>query len=289
MLRVFTDTDTEFTPKDCEKYGFDLISMPYELEGNLQYPFVSWKDFDSKTYYDTLRGGTLPTTSAINQEEYIKHFEPVFAKGDDILYIHFSSNMSASFGFMKNALDELLAKYPERKFYAIDTMSITIGSYIIVDELGQMYKNGATAEEMVEWAEKEKFHFACYFFADDLKFFRKSGRVSGLASMFGNLIGIRPIIVIDETGKMRSIDKTRGRMNAINYLVNKVEELGDDVLNHKVVIGHTDAQELVDELKNQLREKYGEKLEIAEICVNPTVGGHCGPNAVGVAFHSIHR
>ena len=289
MLRVFTDTDTEFTPKDCKKYGFELISMPYELEGKLEYPFASWEEFDAKTYYDTLRSGKIPTTSAINQEEYIKYFEPVFAKGDDILYIHFSSAMSASFGFMKNALDELLAKYPERKFYAIDTMSITIGSYIIVDELGQMYAKGAKAEEMVAWAEKEIQHFACYFFADDLKFFRKSGRVSGLASMLGNLIGIRPIIVIDEAGVMRSIDKTRGRMNAINYLVNKVEELGSDVKNHKVIIGHTDAQELVDELKNQLYDKYGKDLEIVDICVNPTVGGHCGPNGVGVAFHSIHR
>jgi len=289
MFKVFVDTDEEVTLQKAQEYGFNLISMPYELNGVLYYPYKTLEPFDYKGYYDTLRSGVIPTTSALNFEEYIKYFEPVFAEGYDILYAHFSSAMSASFGFMKKAVDELLEKYPGRKFYTIDTMSITIGSYIIVDELGQMYKRGASLEEMLEWGRKEVQHFACYFFADDLKFFRKSGRVSSLASLFGNLIGIRPIIVIDENGVMRSIDKTRGRMNAIDYLMNKIDELGLDVLNHKIVIGHTDSGEIVETLKNKLVDKYGDKVEIEIICVNPTIGGHCGPNGVGVAFHSIHR
>ena len=289
MLRLFTDTDCEFTQKKAKEYGMDLISMPYEIEGKLTYPFVDFEEFDYKTYYDKLRSGILPSTSALNKDEYIRHFEPVFAAGDDILYVHFSSAMSASFGFMQMAVDELLQKYPERKFKAIDTLSITIGSYLMIDEMGAMYKNGATLEEMVEWAEKEIQHFACYFFADDLKFFQKSGRVSGLAGFFGNLLGIRPIIVIDEKGVMRSVDKTRGRMPAINYLVNKVEELGLDVTKHKIVLGHADAQELIDEIKTKLYDKYGKDILIEEIVVNPTIGGHCGPNSVGVAFHAIHR
>ena len=289
MFKVFVDTDEEITLQKAQEYGFELISMPYTLNGELYYTYKTLEPFDYKGYYDTLRSGVIPSTSALNSEEYINYFEPVFKEGYDILYAHFSSAMSASFGFMQTAVDELLKKYPERKFHVIDTMSITIGSYIIVDEIGQMYKRGASLEEILEWGRKEVQHFACYFFADDLKFFRKSGRVSGLASFFGNLIGVRPIIVIDDKGVMRSIDKARGRVNAINYLVNKIDELGLDVTNHKIIIGHTDAGEIVEQLKQQLEEKYEGKANIEVICVNPTIGGHCGPNGVGVAFHAIKR
>ena len=290
MLRVFVDSDSEFTNKKAAEYGLELISMPYTIGEDTIFPFAESDDFDYKGFYNMLRSGTIPTTSALNETEYLKKFEPAFANGDDILCIHFSSAMSASFGFMNNAVEKLLKKYPGRKFAEIDTLSITIGSYIIVDELGKLYKNGATLDEMLEWAKNEVQHFACYFFADDLKFFRRSGRVSGLASFFGNLMGIRPIIVIDDKGVMRSISKVKGRMNAINYLVEKTKELGLDIKEHKVVIGHTDAkEEILDSLEQALKEEYGADLEIERILVNPTIGSHCGPDGVGVAFHSKSR
>lgn len=87
MLRLFTDSDTDMTLEDCEKYGYSLISMPYTINMKTTYPYVDFKEFDDKTFYDILRGGVLPTTSALNVEEYKAYFEPVFEKGDDILYV----------------------------------------------------------------------------------------------------------------------------------------------------------------------------------------------------------
>jgi len=289
MFKVFVDTDSGITLKKAQEKGFELISMPYSINNELYYPYQTLEEFDYKGFYDTLRKGVIPTTSALNMAEYMNYFEPVFASGNDILYIHFSSAMSASFGFMDLAVEELLKKYPERKFYKIDTLMITIGSYIIVDTLGDLYQKGASIEEMLDFAEKEVQHFACYFFADDLKFFRKSGRVSGLASFFGNIIGIRPIIVIDETGVMRSVDKVKGRMKAVNYLVDVVERLGDHVKDYKVVIGHTDSLEIAEMVEKELKNKFGEDLNTEIVIVNPTIGSHCGPDGVGVAFHAIHR
>lgn len=104
----------------------------------------------------------------------------------------------------------------------------------------------------------------------------------------GGLIGIRPIIHMSAEGKMESIGKEKGRINAMERLVSYVEEFGDDIRNHRFIIGHTDAPELASELSGMLKEKFGE-LEIEFVVTNPTAGSHCGPNGVGVAFHSIHR
>ena len=290
MVRYFTDTDAEFTIERCKKYGFGLVSMPYTMNNETFYPSKDNDDFDYKGYYNTLRRGVIPTTSAVNEAEYLELFEPVFAAGDDVFYIHFSAAMSASFDFLDKAIEKLQKKYPERKFYKLDTMSITIGAYIIVDEIGQLVQKGKTPEEILAWAQEEVQKFACYFFVTDLKFFRRSGRVGGFASIMGNLIGIRPIIVIDENGVMKSIGKTRGNVKAIAYLLDKLDEIGLDVKDHKIIIGHSDGdKDLILELKEKIMEKYGHDVVIEEIVVNPTIGAHCGPDGIGIAFHAKNR
>lgn len=289
MLILFTDTDTDITPEIAEKYGYKIISMPYSVDGTTVYPFVDYDKFDSRKFYDMLRDGALPTTSAISEEQYIKYFEPVFADGDDILYVHFSRNMTATFDAMDKAVAVLCEKYPERRFYEIDTKGISALSLLIVEEVGEQYKTGKSVDEILAWAKEEVDHYAIYFLADDLKFFKHSGRVSNLAGTMGTLLGIRPIIHINEEGKMISIGKEKGRAKAIDRIVSYVEELGDDVKNHRIVIGNTDAPELLDDVKAALRKKFGDDLVIEECVTNPTIGSHCGPDSVGVAFHAIHR
>ena len=131
--------------------------------------------------------------------------------------------------------------------------------------------------------------FPMYFFADDLKFFRRSGRVSGLAATMGGLIGIRPIIHLNDEGKMVSIGKEKGRSKAIARLVQYVEELGEDVKAHRVVIGHSDCADIAAEAERMLKEKFGQDLNVVTTVVNPTIGSHCGPNGVGICFHAVHR
>lgn len=289
MWTYFTDTDTDITPEVAAEYGYKMISMPYSVDAKPVYPFVDYDRFDSKAFYDMLRSGVLPVTSAISEEEYIKYFEPEFAAGNDIFYVHFSAAMTMTFNNMYRALDTLKARYPERKFLEVDTKGITILGYILVREIGDLLKSGKTPEEVVEWAKTEVDHYTQYFFADDLKFFRRSGRVSGIAATMGGLIGIRPIIYMSSEGKMVSIGKEKGRMNAMTRLVGFVEELGDDVKNHHFIIGHTDAPELAEQMASMLREKFGPDLEVEFVVTNPTAGSHCGPNGVGVAFHAIRR
>ena len=289
MLVLFTDTDTDLTLKKAKEFGYHLISMPYSIDGETTYPYEDFEEFDAHAFYDRLRNGALPKTSGISAESYKKYFEPHFQNGDDILYVHFSAAMTATFEAMNVAVKELLEKYPERHFYAFDTKGITIISLNIVEEIGDLYKAGKTIEEIQAWADKEIYKFAVYFFADDLRFFKASGRVGGLAGTMGTLLGIRPIIHINDEGKMVSIGKEKGRNKALARLIQYVEELGEEIEKHRVIVAHTDAPELAQEAIRMLKEKFGDNLWIELVDVNPTAGSHCGPATVGISFHAKHR
>ena len=250
MLKIYTDTDTDMTPELAASYGYKLISMPYSVDAKTIYPYEDFETFDGHAFYDMLRGGVLPTTSAISKERYIAYFEEDFKAGNEILYVHFSRAMTNTFDVMDQA--------------------------------------GKSLDEVLEWARTEVEHFAMYFFADDLKFFRRSGRVSGLAATMGTLIGLRPIIHMSAEGKMVSLGTVKGRFKAMERLVDTVAEIGDDIQQYRICIGHTDAPEIAAEIGKMMTERFG-PLDIEYVYVNPTAGSHCGPNGVGVAFHSKHR
>jgi len=288
MLKLYTDSDTDFTPQLAEEYGYKLISMPYSVDAKTTYPYVDFDTFDAHAFYDMLRGGVLPTTSAISKEQYLHYFEEDFREGNEILYVHFSRAMTNTFDAMDQAVAELKAQYPSARFEEIDTKGITTISYAIVREVGDLVKAGKTLDEVLEWAKTEVDKFAMYFFADDLKFFRRSGRVSGLAATMGTLIGVRPLIHMSQEGKMVSVGTAKGRNKALSFLVDKVGELGDEIDKHRICIGHSDSPEIARLVASMIEEKYG-KQDIVYVDVNPTAGSHCGPNGVGVCFHAKHR
>lgn len=286
---LFTDTDTDMTPAVAAEYGYNLISMPYTLNGVDYYPYADGKEIDFKKFYDTLRSGAMPTTNALNMNKYLDYFEPVFASGKDILYVHFSRAMSGSFDQMDKAIELLKQKYPERQIYLIDTKGITVGSYNIVREAGDMYLDGKSAQEIVDWAKTEVEKFPAYFFVNDLTFFKRSGRVKSISAIMGNILGIRPILNMDSDGLMSPKFKARGLMGAIDKLMSIIDELQEDITKHRVIITHSDSMETVKLIEQKLLDKYGKDLKMEIVNVNPTAGSHCGPDGVGVSFHGIHR
>ena len=290
MLKLYTDSDTDVTPAVAKAHGYSgYIPMPYSVDAKTVRPYVDFETFDCHGFYDMLRAGTLPTTSALSKERYTEIFEPDFAAGNDILYVHFSRAMTATFDAMDQAVAELKAKYPGVRFEEIDCKGITTICYPIVLKAGDMAAEGKSLDDILAWAREDVDHWAMYFFADDLKFFRRSGRVSGLAATMGTLIGLRPIIYMSPEGKMVSCGTEKGRMKAMLRLVGEVMEKGLDVKEHGVYIGHTDAPELAQEVGKMLREKLGEDLGITYVECNPTAGSHAGPNGVGVCFHAKER
>lgn len=288
--QLFTDTDTDITPEEAKTFGYKLISMPYiDKDGKEIYPYEDFDTFDYKTFYGSLREGNLTSTCALSPVQYQEYFEPVLAEGKDILYVHFSAAMSGTFNAMKLAWDELSKKYPDRKLYTVDTKGITICSYNIVKAIGDLANNGATAEEILDWAKTEVDKFAVYFYADDLKFFGRSGRVSHLSATMGNLLGIRPILTMNSDGIMDSISKAKGKKATLKKLMEYVVALQENITDYRVIVGHADAYDLAEELERMLKAEFGEKLNTEIVVVNPTAGSHCGPDTVGVCFHAKHR
>lgn len=289
MLSLFADTDMDMTPEVGAKYHYHLISMPYSIDGKEYFPYQGDYKFDPHEFYESLRHGTIPKTCGLSPEQYRLYFEPEFAKGNDILYVHFSSAMSGTFNAMRLAIEELKTKYPERHFYEIDTKGITILSYNVALEVGDLVLEGKSIEEILAWAKEEVDHFATYFYADDLRFFHASGRVSGLSATMGNLFAIKPIIYMDEHGQMVVKGKEAGHLNALKCILRYMEELGEDIDKHRIVIANTDYNFGVKKLVEMIKAHYGDKLNIIVVPVNPTSGAHCGPNCIGVCFHSKHR
>lgn len=287
---LFADSDCDITPEKAKDFGYTaIIPMPFTMDGKTVYPYRDMEDFDVPAFYRKLEGGSLPITDTVSVEEYEELFSKEFEKGNDILYIHFSEAMSETFANMRLAQTELKKKYPERTLYDVDTKGIAVLSYGILEEAGKLYKKGISAPDLVKWVQEQVPHWTMYLFADNLSYFKKSGRVSGISATMGSILGIRPIIWITPEGKMETLTTERGREKAVDSLVNMVVELGEDFKHHKIYIGHANAPEFVEEAKQGLYEKLGRDIRIETVLTNPTAGSHCGPNSMGIAFYCAHR
>ena len=289
MYKLFFDSDSDVTLEVAKKYNATLISMPYALNGEEVSPYKDWKVFDAHTFYDALRKGDAnPTTSALNEREYIGYFEPVLKEGKDILYVHFSRQMSATFNSCDAAIKTLLAQYPERRIQLIDTKAISISALLTCIRIGELVNEGKSIDEIVAVSEDIIMTSSVYFYADNLKFFARSGRVSGFSAFMGGMIGVKPIIYMSSEGKMVSIDSAIGRRKALDKILSYVEKKQDDFKKYPVLIANADSLALVDEFVAKLKEKFGE-FEYTVVDVNPTAGCHCGPDVIGIAFHGKER
>ena len=289
-LTLFADTDCDIRPEVARKYGYHLISMPYTMDGKEVFPYETESSFDPHAFYERLRKGDIPKTAGLSPEKYMSYFEPELQKGNDILYIHFSSKLSGTFNAMRIAIDMLKEKYPERTIHTFDTKAITSLALVILIEVGKLYQQGKTLPELLEALDKDLVHHYAFFaFADDLKFFKASGRLTGLSAAMGSLLSVKPIISIDDEGKMDAIGKVLGRVAALRKIMDYMDKLGDDVANHPIIIVHSDTPDLVERITKMIHERYGDNLDIQVESVNPTAGIHAGPDCLGVAFHSRGR
>ncbi len=290
MYQLFFDSDCDVSLEIAKKYNAKLISMPYTIKGEEIAPYKDWEVFDDKAFNNTLRAGDAnPTTMALNVQEYLNYFEPVLKEGKDILYVHFSRKMSATFNSCDAAIAELLKKYPERRIQLIDTKGITICSLVSCLQIGELVNQGKSIDEILAVSDEIIDHSAAYFFADNLKFFAKSGRVSGFSAFMGGMIGVKPVIHISSEGKMVSIDKAVGRKKVLEKIMDYVVKLEDNIKDYPVVIAHGDAQYLVDEFTKMLKAHFGDDIKYMVIPVNPTAGCHCGPDVLGIGFHAKER
>jgi DegV family protein with EDD domain len=288
MYYLFVDSDCDITLRDTYHYGFKLISMPFIVGDEIIYPYKNEDEFEFKPYYNSLRGGNIPKTTSINASEYVQYFEPCLQEGKDILYVHFSSKLSGTFNNLNLAIEELKEKYPERRIVTVDTMSISLGALNILKDVGELYKANKSIDEIVKYVEDNRLKVAAYFYAPNLKFFAKSGRISNFAAFMGGVINLKVIININADGEMKSIGKCRGTIPTLNRLIDYMKEKEVD-LSKRIVIAHSDDIETAQLFENLVKKNFGDNVKIEYAYVNPTAGCHCGPDNVGVSFFAKER
>ena len=283
-----TDSDSDLPFRYVDELDLGMAYMPYMVDGK-EYMDDLGRDGKQKEYFDNMRAGAAPSTSLLPLGAYLDLFEPIFERGQDILFVSFSSQLSGTLNNARAAREELLEKYPERKMIVVDTLSISAPQAILTLKAHEMYRAGKSMEEVAQWLEDNKLRAQAWFTVDDLKYLRRGGRISAVAAIAGTMLDLKPIITENREGKLVSTDKVRGRKSALRLIADKAAENIDDPANCMPVIIHADAPEDAARLEKLLREKLPELPEIQTWYVGPVIGAHCGPGTVAVCYFGKER
>ena len=284
VLLIDADGDLWFTRQ--EELGVDCISMPYSYGGEVYY-YDLGKNTDFKKFYAAVRGGEIPTTMALNPDEYVEILEKYFSKGEDILYVSFSHAMSATFDHLQTALDQLKDKYPDRKVTVFDTKSICLGAGIQMDYAAELKNAGLSDEEILAKLTEFRDRSAVYFVVDDLMHLKRGGRLSGIAAFAGTLLSLKPILTIDERGSLKVFEKITGKRKAMRKIADRViaELTGTE---YSVYVLDADCPDDGELMAQMIREKRPE-AKIVRQTIGPVIGSHCGPGTIGVVFVADQR
>jgi len=280
------DSDSDLPYDLKEKYDIPVVYMPYALDGKEYFDDLG-QTLDHKSYFDRMRNGAVPVTSALNEETYLEYFEPIL-KEKDLLFVAFSSKLSCTLQAVYSAREKLLEKYPERKFIVVDTLSISTQLTLLALKGHEMYRAGAPIEEVADWLEKNKLRAHGWFTVDDLKYLKRGGRISPTAAAFGSMLDIKPVITEARDGTLQSVDKVRGRKKALNTLVDRLVEYEPDPKESMAIILHADAPDDAQELKELALKKIPD-LQIRIDHIGPVIGAHCGPGTLAITFLGKER
>ena len=278
---LMTDSDSDLPFHLKQELDLPVVYMPYALGGKEYFDDLG-QSLNHKSYYDLMRGGAVPVTSALNEETYLEYFDPILAKSD-LLFIAFSSKLSSTIQAVYAAREKLLQKYPDRRFIVVDTLSISGPMTLLVLKAHALYRAGASIDEVAQWVEQNKLRCQGIFTVDDLVYLKRGGRISAAAATFGSMLDLKPIIVEATDGSLQSIDKVRGRKKAIAYLADKMMEFDPDPEESPIIVLHADASEDAERAKELVLQRLPKANVLIEH-VGPVIGAHCGPGTVAICY-----
>lgn len=245
-------------------------------------------DLSSEEFYRMLRAGAMPVTSQPSPQAAMDILEPILKEGKDILHLAFSSGLSGTYNSMCIAAEELKEKYPERKIVVIDTLCASIGEGLIDYKALELQKEGKTLEEVAQWVEENKLKLCHFFMVEDLNHLQKGGRISKTAAVLGTMVQIKPIIYVDNEGKLQIIKKERGRKKGMNRIVDMAVEACEGNMPDTVMIAHGDCPEDAEYVAELVRKKMG----VANMLISrlgSVIGGHTGAGMIAVVCLAAHR
>lgn len=281
--RIITDSTTDLAPEMIRELGVQVIPLCYLMEGNTYHNIPGGGEMDEPAFYAKLRAGVMSTTTQVNSEEFIAVFTPILEAGDDILYIAFSSGLSGTCQSAHLAKKELEQKFPGRRIEVFDSLCASMGEGLLVYHAAMRKKAGASLDEVLAWLKENVLHLCHWFTVDDLNHLKRGGRVSTATALVGTMLGIKPVLHVDDEGHLIPVAKVRGRKQSLDALVKKMEETAIDPQDQVVFISHGDCLEDARYVARRVKEKLGVK-EVKINFIGPVIGAHSGPGTVALFF-----
>lgn len=281
MSILFVDSTSELTNEQIKKLGIECINIPFLFDGQE----VCLKDeCDYDKYYSKFKKGIEFTPCKLDKNLFVNAFEPVLQQNDDIIYIHQSSNIF-DISSVYEAKEHLKISYPNSKIELIDSSSFSIGYGILSYLLALKYRNGASIEELIDYADEIGKVYSTYILTESLeklienKILNETGAVSSVLS-------IKTIINIDRDGNFTIFDKTSGKKKAIANLINIIRQTGENVADFPIGIVYTNNLSDAEDIKLKIIEVYGEDITILMQKLNPANVSTVGTGILGITFHS---
>ena len=276
-----TDASCDLTQKQVDEIGVRVLPMEFQIDDKcyLHYPDCRMMKLDE--FYKIIREGAYPKTSQINFESFKNYFEQYLKAGKDVLYTGIPTGLSGTFNTCMIAVSELKEKYPDRKIIAIDSTCDSAGLGLLVYLAGKKYAAGADIEEVAAFIEETKSNIGHWFVVNDLEQLKRGGRISAVTATFGKALQIKPLISCDETGKLVSVGKIRGKSNVTPTLEKYVKRDAIDPKKNIAFVAHAANPEGAKELKKAVKGIFKE-VQICEI--GPVIGSHVGIGMLAVVF-----
>lgn len=282
--QIFTDATSDLN-EDLETVK--IIPMNVEI-GDKEYVYGPQGNISCSEFYGLQKQGKYASTSQINVLEYEKYFEEALKEGKDVSYISFSSGMSGTYQTACLCKKELEESYPDNRIICIDSLCAAVGEGLLIKEVDKKKREGMSMDELVDWVENNKMNLCHWFTVDNFDHLKHGGRVSAVAATLGNTLNIKPLLRVDEEGKLRVVKKIRGRHKAMAAQVECIAKTWSPEISKSVVIGHGDDLKAAEELKEYVENKLPD-AEIYISDIGPIIGAHTGPGVMVLAFWGTGR
>lgn len=288
MFRLVTDTSANL-PADFVREE-QITVLPYTFHSSSgEQSCLDPESFDAHAFYARMRAGEKITTSQIPPQRYLDAFTPMLEAGEDILFVSMSSGVSGSYASGQIAAHQLREEFPARKLLLVDTYGASLGEGLLVMEAARLRRAGRSVDETYQQLRALRHKMAQIFTVDDLRYLKRSGRLSNLESAVGTVLQIKPLLKGDEQGRIVCFAKLRGRQRVIERIARYYEELVVDAPEQTVGIAHADCAADAQILASLLRHSAHPPKEILTVDYEPVTGSHVGPGALALFFLSDSR
>lgn len=277
---IITDSASDVPGNVITEYGLHVIPTPVTVEGT---DYFDGETIFPEEFYVIQAEGKDIKTYHISQFMFEEHFRPFAERGDEVLYICFSTGIAGTFQAANLALEEVKEEFPDFQMTIVDSKCASIGFGLVVERLLTMQKNGAPKEMIIEAAHFFCEHMEHSFTVQELDYLFKGGRLSRTSFLAGSVLDIKPIIIVDENGSLKAVEKVRGNKKALKRIIDMVGEKGKNLERQVIGVCYGTDRESIDYLKAQLKERYHVK-DVLETQVGCAIGAHTGPSILAAVY-----